>query len=131
MTAAQKLTLDYLKMRKQFGVPIGSFQVLQHKAADVMMAIEQSRSMAMYAAMSLEEPDPLERGRAMSAVKAQIGRAAKFVAEETVQMHGGIGITMEYAVAHCMARLGAIEAMFGNAEFHLRRLAETGGLIPA
>ncbi|GIX11963.1 acyl-CoA dehydrogenase family protein [Elioraea sp.] len=131
MVAAQKLTLDYLKMRKQFGVPIGSFQVLQHKAADVMMAIEQSRSMAMYAAMSLEETDPVERGRAMSAVKAQIGRAAKFVAEETVQMHGGIGITMEYAVAHCMARLGAIEAMFGNAEFHLRRLAERGGLIAA
>ncbi|WP_019014520.1 acyl-CoA dehydrogenase family protein [Elioraea tepidiphila] len=131
MTAAQKLTLDYLKMRKQFGVPIGSFQVLQHRAADIMMAIEQSRSMAMYAAMSLDEPDAAERSRAMSAVKAQIGRAAKFVAEETVQLHGGIGITMEYAVAHCMARLGAIEAMFGNAEFHLRRLADTGGLIAA
>lgn len=129
MASAQKLTLDYLRMRKQFGVPIGNFQVLQHKAADIMMAIEQSRSMAMYAAMSLEEPDPAERARAMSAVKAQIGRAAKFVAEETVQMHGGIGITMEYAVAHCMARLGAIEAMFGNAEFHLRRLADTGGLV--
>jgi pimeloyl-CoA dehydrogenase small subunit len=131
MAAAQRMTLDYLKVRKQFGVPIGSFQVLQHKAADIMMAIEQSRSMAMYAAMALEEPDPAERARAMSAVKAQIGRAAKVVAEETVQMHGGIGITMEYAVAHCMARLGAIEAMFGNAEFHLRRLADTGGLIAA
>ncbi len=131
MATAQRLTLDYLKVRKQFGVPIGNFQVLQHKAADIMMAIEQSRSMAMYAAMSLEEPDPAERTRALAAVKAQIGRAAKFVAEETVQLHGGIGITMEYAVAHCMARLGAIEAMFGNAEFHLRRLAETGGLIAA
>lgn len=131
MATAQRLTLDYLKVRRQFGVPIGSFQVLQHKAADVMMAIEQARSMAMYAAMSLEEPDPAERARALSAVKAQIGRAARFVAEQTVQMHGGIGITVEYAVAHCMARLVAIDAMFGDAAFHLRRLADTGGLIAA
>jgi alkylation response protein AidB-like acyl-CoA dehydrogenase len=131
MATGQRMTLAYLTVRKKSGVPIGSFQVLQHMAADSLMAIEQSRSMAMYAAMALEEPDPAEPVCAISAVKLQIGLAAKVVAEETVQMHGGIGITMEYAVAHCMARLGAITVMCGNADFSRRRPAETAGLIAA
>jgi alkylation response protein AidB-like acyl-CoA dehydrogenase len=136
MATGQRMTLGYLTVRKKSGVPIGSFQVLQHKAADSLLAIDQSRSMAMYAAMALEEPDPAEPACAISAVKLQIGLAAKVVAEETVheeteQMYGSIGITMEYAVAYCRTRLGAIAVMCGNAEFSRRRPAETDGLIAA
>lgn len=87
--------------------------------------------MAIWAAMSLDEPDAAERRRALSAVKALIGRRGRFVAEMAVQLHGGIGLTMDYAVGHCMARLLAIDALFGNAAHHLARLADGGGLIRA
>ncbi|MCS6854337.1 MAG: acyl-CoA dehydrogenase family protein [Elioraea sp.] len=129
MTLAHRLTVDYLKTRRQFGRPIGSFQVLQHRATDMLIAIEEARSMAIYAAMSLDEPDAAERRRALAAVKALIGRRGRFVAETAVQLHGGIGLTMDYAVGHCMARLLAIDALFGNAAHHLARLADDGGLI--
>lgn len=131
MTLAHRLTIDYLKTRRQFGRPIGSFQVLQHRATDMLIAIEEARSMAIWAAMSLDEPDAAERRRALSAVKALIGRRGRFVAETAVQLHGGIGLTMDYAVGHCMARLLAIDALFGNAAHHLARLADGGGLIRA
>lgn len=131
MTLAHRLTVDYLKTRRQFGRPIGSFQVLQHRATDMLIAIEEARSMAILAAMSLDEPNAAERRRALSAVKALIGRRGRFVAETAVQLHGGIGLTMEYAVGHCMARLLAIDALFGNAAHHLARLADDGGLIRA
>lgn len=131
MTLAHRLTVDYLKTRRQFGRPIGSFQVLQHRATDMLIAIEEARSMAIYAAMSLDEPDAAERRRALSAVKALIGRRGRFVAETAVQLHGGIGLTMDYAVGHCMARLLAIDALFGNDAHHLARLADGGGLIRA
>ncbi len=129
MALAQRLTLDYLKTRRQFGRPIGSFQVLQHRAADMLMALEQARSMAMFAAMSLAEADASERRLALSAVKAAIGRTGRFVAETAVQLHGGIGLTMDYAIGHCMARLLAIESLFGDAAYHLRRIADGGGLV--
>ncbi|WP_376089930.1 acyl-CoA dehydrogenase family protein [Roseomonas sp. CCTCC AB2023176] len=131
MDAAQRLTIDYLRTRKQFGVPIGSFQVIQHRAADMMVHLEQTRSMAMYAAMMADEEDPGERRRAMHAVKVQVGRAARRLGQEAVQLHGGIGVTMEYAVGHYFARLTAIDTMFGDADRHLRLLSDAGGLIAA
>lgn len=126
-----KLTVDYLKTRKQFGATIGSFQALQHRASDMFVAIEQARSMALLAAMMVDEPDAQERSRAMSAVKIQIGKSAKLVGQQAVQLHGGIGMTMEYAVGHYFKRLTMIETMFGDSDHHLARLAEMGGLLPS
>jgi len=129
MEAANALTLDYLKTRKQFGVAIGSFQAVQHRAADMMMELEQVRSMTLYAAMMAGEDDADERRRAMSAVKNKLGRASRRFGQDAVQLHGGIGVTMEYAVGHYFARLTAIDLMFGDADRHLQLLGEAGGLI--
>ena len=90
--------MEHLKTRVQFGAPLAHRQALQHRAAEMLMALEQSRSMAMYAALMLDEPDAAERAKALSAVKAQIGAAARFVAQQAVQLHGGIGVTDECAV---------------------------------
>jgi pimeloyl-CoA dehydrogenase small subunit len=131
MAALHELTVDYLKTRKQFGVPIGSFQVLQHKSVDMFTALEQARSMAYFATMMASESDAAERRRAMAAVKVQIGKSAKFVGETAIQLHGGIGMTMEYKAGHYFKRLTMIEMAFGNTEHYLRALAHAGGLIPA
>jgi pimeloyl-CoA dehydrogenase small subunit len=122
------LTTEYLKTRKQFGVAIGSFQSLQHKAADMMMALEQARSMAIYAAMMADAP-PAERRPALSAAKVQINRSARFVGQQAIQLHGGIGMTMEYKAGHLFKRLTMIESSFGDTDFHLRAVTEAGGLI--
>ncbi len=121
------MTVDYLKTRKQFGVPIGSFQALQHKAVDMMIAGEQARSMAVYAAMMAGSP-PAERRLAMAAAKVQINRSARFVGQTAVQLHGGIGVTMEYKLGHLFKRLAVIELLFGDTSHHLRALTEAGGL---
>ncbi|MBR0667833.1 pimeloyl-CoA dehydrogenase small subunit [Roseomonas hellenica] len=131
MDATMKLTLEYLRTRKQFGRAIGSFQALQHRAADMMVAVEQARSMAMYAAMMVQEENATERARAIHAVKTQIGRMAKLVGQQSIQLHGGIGMTMEYAVGHYFKRLTAIDTLFGDADHHLRALSEAGGLVEA
>jgi pimeloyl-CoA dehydrogenase small subunit len=128
MAALQELTVDYLKTRKQFGVPIGSFQVLQHKAVDMYTAVEQARSMAYYATMMAGEADAAERRKAISAAKVQIGRSIKIVGETGIQLHGGIGMTMEYKAGHYFKRLTMIDLAFGDADYHLRRLAAAGGL---
>ncbi len=128
MAALHELTVDYLKTRKQFGVPIGSFQVLQHKAVDMFTALEQARSMAYYATMMAAEPDAAERQRAIAAAKVQIGRSARFVGETAIQLHGGIGMTMEYKAGHYFKRLIMIDLAFGDADHHLRELAKAGGL---
>jgi alkylation response protein AidB-like acyl-CoA dehydrogenase len=128
MAALHELTVDYLKTRKQFGVPIGSFQVLQHRAVDMLTALEQARSMAYYATMMAAEPDARERRKAMHAAKVQIGRSAKYVGEEAVQLHGGIGMTMEYKAGHYFKRLTMIDLAFGDADHHQRALARAGGL---
>jgi alkylation response protein AidB-like acyl-CoA dehydrogenase len=128
MAALHELTVDYLKTRKQFGVPIGSFQVLQHKAVDMFTAVEQARSMAYYATMMAGEADPNERRRAVAAAKVQIGRSARFVGETAIQLHGGIGMTMEYKAGHYFKRLTMIDMAFGDADHHLRELARAGGL---
>ncbi len=131
MAATHEMTVDYLKTRKQFGVPIGSFQVLQHRAAEMLIALEQARSMALFAAMMVEEPDPTERRRAIAAAKVQIGRSGRFVGQQAIQLHGGMGMTMEYKVGHYFKRVTAIDALFGDADHHLAELARLGGLIGA
>jgi pimeloyl-CoA dehydrogenase small subunit len=128
MAGLHELTVEYLKTRKQFGVPIGSFQVLQHRAVDMLTALEQARSMAYYATMMAAEPDAGLRRKAMSAAKTQIGRAAKHIGQEAIQMHGGIGMTMEYKAGHYFKRLTMIDMAFGDADHHLRELARAGGL---
>jgi alkylation response protein AidB-like acyl-CoA dehydrogenase len=129
MGAMHELTVDYLKQRKQFGVPIGNFQVLQHRAGEMLIALEQARSMAMLASMMAEEENAAERRKAISAAKVQIGRSAKFVGQQAIQLHGGIGMTMEYKVGHYFKRVTMIDTMFGDADHHLGVLARTGGII--
>ncbi|WP_160121540.1 acyl-CoA dehydrogenase family protein [Rhodovarius lipocyclicus] len=131
MDVAHAMTLDYMKTREQFGRPIGSFQALQHRAADMLVAIEQARSMSFYAVQAAEETDPDERRRGISAVKVQIGRASRLVGQQSIQLHGGIAMTMEYACGHYFKRLTVNDGLFGNADFHLRALADEGGLVRA
>ena len=125
MQALNALTLDYLKTRTQFGVPIGSFQVLQHRMVDMVIAQEQAKSMAILAADRADSADAQERARAVSAAKVQIGRSGRHVGQEAIQLHGGIGITDEYAAGHYFKRLTAIDRTFGDADFHLTRFAAT------
>jgi pimeloyl-CoA dehydrogenase small subunit len=129
MSAMHEITVDFLKQRKQFGVPIGNFQVLQHRAGEMLIALEQARSMAMLATMMSEEPNAAERRKAIAAAKVQIGRSAKFVGESAIQMHGGIGMTMEYKVGHYFKRVTMIDKMFGDADHHLAALARMGGIV--
>lgn len=129
MSRAQEITVEYLKVRRQFGVLLGSFQALQHRAVDMLVLTEQARSMAMYAAMMCEEPDAAERSRAMAAAKVQIGKSAKFVGEQAIQLHGGIGMTEECQVGHYYRRLTMIDLLFGDRHFHLHALARDGGLL--
>jgi pimeloyl-CoA dehydrogenase small subunit len=128
MAALHELTVEYLKTRKQFGVPIGSFQVLQHRAVDMLTSVEQARSMAFYATMMAAEPDAAERRKAIAAAKVQIGRSARHVGQDAIQLHGGIGMTMEYKAGHYFKRLTMIDLAFGDADHHLRELARAGGL---
>ena len=129
MDESLKATVEYLKTRTQFGVPIGSFQVLQHRAADMFVAVEQARSMAMFATMASDFDQPKERATAVSAAKVQIGKSLKFVGEQSIQLHGGIGMTMEAKIGHYFKRLTMIENTFGDSDYHLRRVTEAGGLI--
>jgi alkylation response protein AidB-like acyl-CoA dehydrogenase len=123
MQALNALTLEYLKTRTQFGVPIGTFQVLQHRMVDMEVALEQARSMAILAADRADDPHPNERRRAVSAAKVQIGRSGRLIGQSSVQMHGGIGITDEYAGGHYFKRLTLIDRTFGDADHHLARFA--------
>ncbi|MBE9603329.1 acyl-CoA dehydrogenase family protein [Acetobacteraceae bacterium H6797] len=127
MEAAHLLTLDYLRQRQQFGVAIGSFQALQHRAADMLVALEQARSMALYAAMMVSAP-PAERRVALSAAKVLVSQSAERIGQEAVQLHGGIGMTEEYKVGHYFKRLTMIAALFGDADYHLRIVAGGDGL---
>ncbi len=129
MDVVHDATVDYLKTRKQFGVAIGSFQVLQHRSVDMFTALEQSKSMMIYGGMMAGEDDATERRKAMHAVKVQIGRGGRLVGQDGVQLHGGIGMTTEYKVGHYFKRLTMIDLAFGNADHHVRALARMGGLI--
>jgi pimeloyl-CoA dehydrogenase small subunit len=129
MGAMHEITVDYLKQRKQFGVPIGNFQVLQHRASEMLIALEQARSMTMLATMMSEEENAAERRKAISAAKVQLGRSAKIVGEGAIQLHGGIGMTMEYKVGHYFKRATMIDKTFGDADHHLVALTRMGGVI--
>ncbi|WP_407177132.1 pimeloyl-CoA dehydrogenase small subunit [Bradyrhizobium sp. STM 3562] len=129
MDESLKTTVEYLKTRKQFGVPIGSFQTLQHRAADMFVALEQARSMSMFATMAADFDDAAERAKAVAAAKCQIGKSGKFIGQQSIQLHGGIGMTMEAKIGHYFKRLTMIENSFGDAEYHLRRVSESGGLV--
>ena len=128
MGAMHELTVEYLKTRKQFGVPIGTFQVLQHRAVDMFVALEQARSMAYFATMMAEEQNAAERRKAIAAAKVQVGRSIRFVGQQAIQLHGGIGMTMEYKVGHYFKRATMIDTLYGDADHHLAELARLGGL---
>ncbi|MBX3622222.1 MAG: acyl-CoA dehydrogenase family protein [Rhizobacter sp.] len=128
MQQACDATLDYLKTRKQFGVPIGSFQALQHRMVDMTIATEEARSMAILAAARVDDITltPHERARAVSAAKVKIAEAAKLVREEAVQLHGGMGMTEELKVSHTFRRLTMASQRFGDVDHHLARYAALG-----
>ena len=129
MAVMHEATVDYLKTRRQFGVPIGSFQALQHRSVDMLVALEQARSMALLATMMVEDPNRGERRRSIAAAKVQIGRSGKLVGQQAIQLHGGIGMTMEYKVGHYFKRVTAIDTTFGDADHHLGEVGRLGGLI--
>ncbi|MDC0659679.1 acyl-CoA dehydrogenase [Leisingera sp. SS27] len=120
MEAAKDLTISYLKERKQFGMPIGKFQALQHRMADMLIEVEQARSVVINLASNLDQPRALRESHA-SAAKNLVGRAGALVAEECIQMHGGIGMTDEYALSHFARRLTMIDHLFGDTDYHLER----------
>ena len=120
---ANEATLEYLKSRRQFGVPIGSFQALQHRMVDMMISYEQARSMSYLACVKVDSAAPTERRRVVSATKIKIADACRHVSQEAVQLHGGMGMTEELKVSHTFRRLTVIAQQFGDAEHHLARFA--------
>jgi pimeloyl-CoA dehydrogenase small subunit len=129
MAAMHATTVDYMKQRRQFGRAIGEFQALQHRAVDMYVLLEQARSMALYATMMAADDDPVARHQAVAAAKVQIGRSGRKLGQEAVQLHGGIGMTMEYNVGHYFKRMTMIDILFGDADTHLAELAEGGGVL--
>jgi alkylation response protein AidB-like acyl-CoA dehydrogenase len=125
INALNQATLNYLKTRKQFGVAIGTFQALKHKMADMLIAAEQSRSMAIIAAVHADSEDTAERHRAVSAAKAYIGQAGRLVGQHAVQMHGGMGVVDELIVSHYFKRLTMIDLSLGDADYHLASFSDT------
>jgi len=123
MQALVDATVMYLQTRQQFGVAIGRFQALQHRMADMLIHLEQARSMSYLAALRCTDANVNERRRALSAAKAVIGQACRFVGQQAVQLHGGMGMTDELAVSHWFKRLTAAELMFGDSDAHLQRYA--------
>jgi alkylation response protein AidB-like acyl-CoA dehydrogenase len=126
------LTADYLNTRKQFGVPIGSFQALRHRIADMKMQLELARSMSYYATLKLGET-PDARRRALAQAKVQLGHSARFLGQQAIQLHGGIGMTDEYIGSHYFKRLTTMEMQFGDTMHHIgevsARLQETAGVF--
>jgi alkylation response protein AidB-like acyl-CoA dehydrogenase len=129
MSLMLEATVEYTKQRHQFGVPIGSFQALQHRMAEMFMEVELARSMAYLAAMTLDErrDDPAARKRGISAAKVQVARSGRFVAQNAIQLHGGIGMSEEYKAGHFFKRLTMVERLLGDTDYHLARyLAQRG-----
>ncbi|WP_312833640.1 acyl-CoA dehydrogenase [Comamonas sp.] len=121
MDVAKNHTLEYLRTRKQFGVPIGSFQALQHRMADLLLEAEQARSAVINAAAAIDNPDYVEREKALSAAKYSVGQIGTLMAEEAIQMHGGIGVTWELPLAHYAKRIIMIDHQLGDMDHHLAR----------
>jgi alkylation response protein AidB-like acyl-CoA dehydrogenase len=125
VAALNDATLSYLKSRKQFGVPIGNFQALQHRMAEMFIAAEQLRSMAIIAAVHADSRDAAERRRAVSGAKAYVGQAARFIGQQAVQLHGAMGMVDGIIVSHYFKRLTMIDMSLGDADFHLARFSDT------
>jgi alkylation response protein AidB-like acyl-CoA dehydrogenase len=123
MQALTHATVEYLRTRQQFGQPIGRFQALQHRLADMVIHLEQARSMSYLAALRCTSDDEAERRRALSAAKVVISEAARFIGQQAVQLHGGMGMTDELKVSHWFKRLTAIEILFGDSDAHVQRYA--------
>ena len=121
MEVAYKSTVDYSKQRVQFGQPIGKFQVLQHRMVDMFMEYEQAKSLMYMAAMRMDEGYGAVAQKAVSAFKVQVGKSGRFVGQQAVQVHGGMGMTEELHIGHYFKRLTMIDTLFGNVDFHLRR----------
>jgi hypothetical protein len=132
MDKTMALTAEYLNTRKQFGVVIGSFQALRHRAADMKMQLELARSMSYYASLKLNAPAP-ERRAAMARAKYQLGSSMRFVGQQSVQLHGGIGVTDEYIGSHYFKKLTQMEMTFGDTMHHLSevssRMQDTAGVF--
>lgn len=123
------LTVDYLKTRVQFGQPIAVFQTLQHRAADMYVSLEQARSMALVARLALADDDVEARRRMVRAAKIQINTSARHIGEEAVQLHGGIGMTMEYPVGHYLKRAAVLARTFADTDTLIEQVGAAGGLI--
>lgn len=121
MEVLYKDTVEYCKTREQFGQPIGKFQVLQHRMVDMFMEYEQSKSLMFMAAMRMDEGYGPEAQKAVSAFKVQVGKSGRYVGQQAVQLHGGMGMTDELNIGHYFKRLTMIDTMFGNVDFHLKR----------
>ncbi len=123
MSLMLEATVEYTKQRQQFGVPIGSFQALQHRMAEMFIEVELARSVAYLAALTLDEQagNPVARRRGISAAKVQMAKSARFVAQNAIQLHGGIGMSEEYKVGHYFKRITMVERLLGDADYHLRR----------
>ena len=131
LDALNLATVDYTKTRQQFGQPIARFQALQHRMVDMLIHAEQARSVTYLAAMRYTSADADERRRAVSAAKARVGQAARFVGQQAVQLHGGMGVTNEVAAAHLFKRLAIIETTLGDVDHHLARFAALPGFVTA
>ena len=124
MDTAVKLTVDYIKNREQFGQAIGSFQVLQHRAVEMLGAKDFSRALTYRAAGAIDQSNASERMRAVSAAKVEMGRSGKLIGQEGIQLHGGMGMTDDMPIGHFFKRLTMIDAIFGNVDFHRKRFAQ-------
>jgi alkylation response protein AidB-like acyl-CoA dehydrogenase len=124
MDSIKTMTVDYLRTRQQFGTVLGKFQALQHRTAQMLLEIEQAKSAVTNAAKDLNAPTD-ERNRAISAAKHSIGRIGCYLAEEAIQLHGGIGMTWEYDLGHFAKRLVMIDHEWGDQDHHLMRYAQS------
>lgn len=122
MSRLLDITVEHLKTRRQFGAPIGSFQALQHRAADMLCELEQARSMALYAALMCSDPDTRVRRSAIAAAKIQVSAAARFVGQQAIQLHGGMGMSEEYPAGRYFKRLTLFERLFGDENHFLREI---------
>ena len=121
---AVKLTAEYLKSREQFGVPIGSFQVLQHRSVDMLGAKDFSRALTYRAAGVIDNGNSKDRAKAVSAAKVEMGKAGKKIGQESIQLHGGMGMTDDMSIGHYFKRLTMIDILFGNTDYHINRFAK-------
>ncbi|MEA3118545.1 MAG: hypothetical protein QOI13_1815, partial [Paraburkholderia sp.] len=129
LDALNAATVDYTKSRQQFGQPIARFQALQHRMVEMLIHAEQARSVTYLAAMRYSSEEADERRRAVSAAKVRVGQAARFVGQQAVQLHGGMGVTNEVAAAHLFKRLAIIETTLGDVDHHLARFAALPGFV--